>query len=76
MLADGPIEGVIGTVAEMGDVAPDLVQEIELGSAVCNALQMLLGAGSGTEYESDLQSLRAVLYRYVDVMGTAVDPTA
>lgn len=71
VLGDGPNEGVIGTVSEMGDVAPDLVQEIQLGSAVCNALQMLLGAGWGAEYESDLQSLREILHRYAEVMGTA-----
>lgn len=76
VLAGGPTEGVIGTFAEIEDVAPDLVQEIKLGSAVCNALQMLLGAGWGTEYESDLQTLREVLYCYAEVMGTAVDPTA
>lgn len=55
--------GVItGTLAEMREVAPDLVKEISLGSVVCDALEMVYGADS-VDYERDLQTLRDSLQR-------------
>ena len=47
------------------DVAPDLLEEIQLGSAVESDLSMVYSAGLGTEYERDVNYLRESLDRYL-----------
>ena len=60
---------VVGTLAEMSAVAPDLVKEIRLGSTVCDDLEMVYGADS-VDYERDLETLRESLQRYLTYRDT------
>lgn len=60
---------VIGTVDERFELAPDLVEEVRLGAAVQNALEMVYSAET-FEYARDVQSLRESLGRYLDAVGT------
>jgi hypothetical protein len=59
---------VIGTKAERDEVAPELAEEVRLGSAVCYCLEMVYYADS-VDYRRDVETLQESLDRYLRHVG-------
>lgn len=64
----GPPGQVIGTEAERDEVAPELVEEVRLGSVVCYCLEMVHYADS-VDYRRDVETLQESADRYLRHIG-------